>query len=184
MDAMLQQMIDREAIRACLARLARGEDRRSAELIRQCWWPDARFDYGVHSGDVAAYLAWVVPGAREIRDTQHMLGQTHMELSGETATAETHVFSHHRIDTAEGARDTCVGGRYLDRFEMRADSAGTREWRIAERSMMYDWSQDWGRAADWSQGIMGYPFSGAHFAGTAISDFSEHWFSTVTGEHA
>ena len=30
----LQAMLDREAIRDCLARLARGEDRRDADLIR------------------------------------------------------------------------------------------------------------------------------------------------------
>ena len=34
MEPTIQQFIDREAIRDCVARLARGEDRRSAELIR------------------------------------------------------------------------------------------------------------------------------------------------------
>ncbi|MFT4055408.1 MAG: nuclear transport factor 2 family protein [Novosphingobium sp.] len=172
MDPTVQQMVDREAIRTCVTRLARGEDRRSADLIRSCWWPEARFDYGVHSGDFEAYLAWVVPGADAIKDTQHLLGQTHVELSGEDAKAETHVFSYHRVDMGEGDRDTCIGGRYLDRFEKRGN-----EWRIAYRVMLYDWEQDWGAAADWSKGVMGYPFSAAHFPGRAKADFSEAWFS-------
>ena len=178
MEAMVQQMVDREAIRTCVARLARGEDRRSADLIRACWWPGARFDYGVHSGDFDTYLAWVVPGADAIKDTQHLLGQTHIELDGDAAKAETHVFSYHRIDMGEkGARDTCIGGRYLDRFEMRANEAGDAEWRIAGRVMLYDWEQDWGQAADWSKGVMGYPFTAGHYPGRAHGDFSENWFA-------
>ncbi|MFC0204680.1 nuclear transport factor 2 family protein [Novosphingobium soli] len=171
MDPTVLELLDREAIRACVARLARGEDRRSAELILSCWWPDARFDYGVHSGDLAAYLAWVVPGADAIKNTQHILGQTHIELAGTSARAETHVVSYHRVDLGEGDRDTCIGGRYLDTLEKREGA-----WRIADRVMLYDWEQDWGPAADWSRGVMGYPFTAAHFAGRAQGDFSVNWF--------
>ncbi|AXB79646.1 nuclear transport factor 2 family protein [Novosphingobium sp. P6W] len=170
MDENLSEMLDRESIRTCVARLARGEDRRSADLIRACWWPEARFDYGVHSGDFETYLAWVVPGADAIKDTQHLLGQTHIEFAGDTAKAETHVFSYHRVDM--GDRDTCIGGRYLDSLEKRDG-----EWRIADRVMLYDWEQDWGAAADWSKGVMGYPFTAEHFPGRARDDFSERWFA-------
>lgn len=85
MDRIFGEMLDRESIRICVARLARGEDRRSADLIRACWWPEARFEYGVHGGDFATYLAWVVPGAAAIRNTQPLLGHTHIELAGEQA---------------------------------------------------------------------------------------------------
>jgi hypothetical protein len=176
MDDVLQQMIDREAIRTCVARLARGEDRRSADLIRSCWWSEAKFDYGVYAGDFAAYLAWVVPGADAIKNTQHVLGQTYVELSGSSARAETHVISYHRVDMGEGEkggeRDTCIGGRYLDTFERRG-----QEWRIADRIMLYDWEQEWGLAADWSKGVMGYPFTADHFPGRAKGDYSEGWFA-------
>lgn len=178
----ITQLADREAIRDCIARLARGEDRRSADLIRSCWWPEARFDYGVYSGDFEAYLAWVVPGADAIKDTQHLIGQSYIELEGDRASVESHVISYHRVDmgspsTAQGGeRDTCIGGRYLDRFEKRGDA-----WRIAGRTMLYDWEQDWGAAADWSKGVMGYPFTAGHFPGRAKDDFSERWFA---GEEA
>jgi hypothetical protein len=171
MEPAIQALLDREAIRTCVIRLARGEDRRSADLIGSCWWLEARFDYGVHSGDFGAYLAWVVPGAEAIKNTQHILGQTHVELAGNRAQAETHVISYHRVDMGAGERDTCIGGRYLDRFEKRG-----AEWRIADRVMLYDWEQDWGAAADWSKGVMGYPFAAEHFAGRNKGDFSERWF--------
>ncbi len=172
----VRDMLDREAIRDCVARLARGEDRRSADLIRSCWWPEARFDYGVHSGDFTSYLAWVVPGADAVRNTQHLIGQSVIVLEGDRARAETHVFSYHRIEADSGGqtgdRDTCIGGRYLDRFEKRDGL-----WRIGERVMLYDWEHEWGSAADWSQGVMGYPFSDDHFPGRATGDFSEAWLA-------
>jgi hypothetical protein len=42
--------------------------------------------------------------------------------------------------------------------------------------MLYDWSQDWGPSADWSQGMMGMPFSQEWFSGRAHGDWSEGFF--------
>ncbi len=167
----IQTLIDRDQIRDCLCRLARGEDRRSADIIKSCWWPDSSFDYGVYSGDFDAYLAWVVPGAEAIKNTQHIIGQSVIELDGDTAKVETHVASYHRVEMGEGDRDTCIGGRYLDTLSRR-----NGEWRIADRVMLYDWSQDWGASADWAQGVMGYPFTADHFSGRANGDHSAKFF--------
>ncbi len=168
----IERTVARSEIAACLARLARGEDRRDADLIRASWWGDSTFDYGVYNGSFEEYLAWVVPGADAITNTQHVLGQSHVELDGSTAQVETHVISYHRVDMGNGERDTVIGGRYLDRFEQRDG-----EWRIAERTMLYDWYQDWGDAVDWSQGVMGYPFTDTRFPGRAKGDWSEIFFS-------
>jgi hypothetical protein len=173
-DTILQEVVDRAAIRHCVERLARGEDRRDAELIRANWWPDATYDYGVQGGSFEEYLAWVVPGADAIKNTQHVLGQTYTELAGETAKAETQVISYHRVDMGGGDQDTCIGGRYLDTFEKRGD-----EWRIAERVMLYDWYSEWGGAIDWSKGLMGLPLTAEHFSGRAHGDYSETFFGKV-----
>ena len=171
-EAQLDALLDREAIRAALVRLARGEDRRDSALIASACWPDSVTDYGVFRGDFAAYLAWVVPGSEAITNTQHVLGQSHIDLSAATAQVETQVISYHRIDYGGGdEHDSCIGGRYLDRFERRDG-----EWRIAARTMLYDWSQDWGSSADWSQGLMGMAFSAPHYAGRANGDWSERFF--------
>ncbi|MFD1613276.1 nuclear transport factor 2 family protein [Sphingomonas tabacisoli] len=168
----IDEQLAREGIRACLARLARGEDRRDAGLIRSAFWPEARLDYGVFEGDFAAYLAWVVPGSEAILNTQHVLGQSYIELSGGTAKAETQVISYHRFAFGAGdERDSTIGGRYLDAFEQREG-----EWRIAARTMIYDWLQDGGAAVDWGQGLMGNPLSAPHFAGRAHGDWSESFF--------
>ncbi|WP_033925888.1 nuclear transport factor 2 family protein [Sphingomonas sp. 35-24ZXX] len=168
----LDLLLAREAIRIALARLARGEDRRDAGLIASAFWPDAVIDFGVFRGTFAEYLAWVVPGSDAITNTQHVLGQSHIDLQGHAARSETQVISYHRVDFGGGdEHDTCMGGRYLDHFERRSG-----EWRIAARTMVYDWSQDWGKAADWSQGLMGMPFSTPHYSGRAHGDRSETFF--------
>jgi len=168
----LRVFLDREKIRDSIVRLARGEDRRDAELIKASYWPDSVTDYGIFSGSFAQYLAWVVPGSPAIPVTQHVLGQTVVDLTGDKALAETHVFSYHRINMGKEERDVVIGGRYLDRFEKRRG-----EWRIAERSMLYDWLQDFGVSVDWSKGVMGTPFSADHYTGRAVGDYSEAFFA-------
>jgi hypothetical protein len=167
----LKAFLDREQIRERIVRLARGEDRRSADIISACYWPDAATDYGVFQGSFKEYLAWVVPGAEAIKNTQHVLGQSVIDLEAASARVETQVISYHRVDIGQGDLDTCVGGRYLDRFEKRDG-----DWRIAHRTMLYDWYQDWGKAIDWSKGVMGLPFSAEHYAGRARGDYSERFF--------
>ncbi|NND50655.1 MAG: nuclear transport factor 2 family protein [Rhizobiales bacterium] len=171
MDKDIKAYIDRAKIVECVVRLARGEDRRDAGLISASWWPDATYDYGVQSGDFASYLAWVVPGADAIKNTQHVLGQSYVELSGSSAKVETQVISYHRVDMGSGDQDTCIGGRYLDSMEERGG-----EWRIASRIMLYDWYSECGDAIDWSKGLMGLPLTAEHFSGRANGDFSETFF--------
>jgi hypothetical protein len=174
MQTGLDYVIDREKIRDCLARLSRGEDRRDADLIKGSYWPDATDDHGVFVGSFAEYLAWVVPGAASITVTLHTLGQSFVEVSGDKAAVETHVTAYHRIDMGGAEeRDIVIGGRYIDRLEQRG---ADKEWRIAHRTMLYDWVRDFGVSVDWSQGLMGMPFLTQHSVGSARGDHSETVF--------
>jgi len=164
-------LVDREKIRDCLARLSRGEDRRDADLISGCYWPDATDDHGVFVGSFADYLAWVVPGTPSIPVTLHTLGQSLIDLRGASAFVETHVTAYHRIDMEGQQRDVVIGGRYLDRMQKRG-----REWRIAHRIMINDWLKDFGRSVDWSQGLLGMPLLTDHSVGSAHGDHSEAFF--------
>ncbi|MGF7236371.1 MAG: nuclear transport factor 2 family protein [Frankia sp.] len=163
----LTYLVDREKIRDCLARVARGEDRRDAALISGAYWPDATDDHGISQGTFEEYLAWVVPGAPSIPNTLHTLGQSLIEVTGDKALAETHVTAYHRIDMGEAEVDIVIGGRYLDQLEKR-----DQEWRIAHRTMLYDWLKDWGGSVDWSQGVLGMPFLADHYVGKANGDHS------------
>jgi hypothetical protein len=171
MDMNIEELLDREKIRDCLARLSRGEDRRDAALIKGCYWPDAADDHGVFRGSAEEFLAWVVPGMPSIPVTLHTLGQSLIDLRGDTAAVETHVTAYHRINMNGPERDIVIGGRYLDRMEKRQ-----RAWRIAQRTMLYDWLSDFGDSADWSKGLLGMPFLGKHSVGSARGDHSEAFF--------
>ena len=46
----LRVFLGRGKIRDCIARLARGEDRRDAELISASFWPEAMIDHGMFAG--------------------------------------------------------------------------------------------------------------------------------------
>jgi hypothetical protein len=174
-DDALKRLLANEEIRDCIARLARGEDRRDASLITSAFWPDANTDYGVFAGSFDEYLAWVVPGSPAIPVTQHILAQSLIELDADTARVETHVTAYHRIDRGEQERDLVMGGRYLDSFEQRDG-----KWRIVQRTMLYDWFQDFGVSVDWSQGLMGMPFRASHYTGKAVGDSSEIFFGKTS----
>jgi hypothetical protein len=167
----LKELLEREKIRNCIARVARGEDRRNGELISGSYWPGAIIDYGIFAGSFDDYLTRVVPGSAAIIVTQHVLGQSVIELRADTALVETQVTSYHRVAAGAEDRDTVIGGRYLDWMEKRGC-----EWRIAQRTMLYDWYQDMGRSVDWSQGLMGTSFSADHYYGRAVDDHSETFF--------
>jgi SnoaL-like domain len=167
----VRDLLARYEIRDCIARIARGEDRRNAALIEAGYWHGARLDLGIFAGSLAEYLSWVVPGSPAIAVTQHVLGQSVIDLRIGTAFVETQVTSYHRIITDDGHRDATLGGRYLDCLEQRG---GT--WRIADRTMLYDWSRDDGESVDWSHGVMGMPLSAEHYVGRAVGDHSETLF--------
>ncbi len=89
--ATLEILIDREAIRDVITRVARGEDRRHEGLLRSAYWPDATIDFGVMQGGFEEYLTWCVPGSPDIPVTQHSLSQTMISLRGDKAKTETYV---------------------------------------------------------------------------------------------
>jgi hypothetical protein len=167
----VRTLLEREKIRECIALLARGEDRRDADLIKASFWPDSAIDYGMFQGNFAEYLAYVVPGSAAIPVTQHVLGQSVIKLQGSAALVETHVVAYHRVNMGSEERDTVIGARYLDRVEERGG-----EWRIAKRTMLYDWLQDFGVSVDWSKGLMGAPLRAGHYSGRAVGDYSETFF--------
>ena len=171
MEIGVEELVDREKIRDCLARLSRGEDRRDAALIKGCYWPGALDDHGVFVGTAEEFLAWVVPGMSAVPVTLHTLGQSLIQLHGERAAVETHVTAYHRINMNGPERDIVIGGRYLDRMEKR-----NREWRIAHRTMLYDWLSDFGESAEWSKGLLGMPFLRNNCVGSARGDHSEAFF--------
>jgi hypothetical protein len=96
-----------------------------------------------------------------------------IDLQGDVAFVESYGMGIDQGAMIDGKPTFLLAvGRNLDRFEKRDG-----EWRIAHRTMLYDWYQDWGVSIDWAQGVMGLPLSQQWFSGRANGDHSAKFFS-------
>ncbi len=147
---ILSELADREAIRECLYRYARGVDRLDADMIRSAYWPDVQDTHLDFHGDAEAFIAWAFPIMGTMDQTMHMIGNVLIALHGEHADVEAYFYGYHRV-TIEGCKRDVIGaGRYLDRFEKRED-----EWRIIKRLVITDWFREYPDSADWDAGLLG-----------------------------
>ncbi|MGB9152707.1 MAG: nuclear transport factor 2 family protein [Alphaproteobacteria bacterium] len=136
----LQAVIDKSEITDALASFARGIDRIDENLLRSVLHPDATLDFGpgVFQGTGGDYVHWVMGVLQGIRSSHHLIGNTRIELEGDTALSESYFQAHIRIEKAIGREDVFMGGRNLDRFERRpSGSAGV--WKIVHRKQIIDW---------------------------------------------
>ena len=143
------ELADREAIRDCLYRYSRGIDRCDMELLRSAYWPDAIDDHTGFRGTRDEFVAWAHPKLQSMEQNVHMIGNILIQLDGASAAVESYLWSVSVIP-GERRQATFVCGRYLDRFERRAD-----EWRIANRLVVHDWFMDGVAPGDWAIGPFG-----------------------------
>ena len=130
---------DRFAIQDLAAHYMRGLDRLDGALLAAQFWPDARCEYGVFSGEPADFAAFCMTMLKEHRRNHHMLGQHLIDFVGEDeAFGEVYYQAYHRVTGEDGSpRDLFIAGRYVDRYERRAGV-----WKIAYRSELVDWVRD------------------------------------------
>lgn len=166
-----EELVDREAIRACLSRYCRGTDRGDRDMLLSAYWPGATdhhtgFDKPV---PIEEFVEWALPRMSAMQESIHMITNTYVEIEGNTAKTESYYWSV-SVLAGEGRRQIMAAGRYLDRFEKRQD-----EWRIAERVVVHDWYEEREGEADWSVG----PFGGMKnlVRGTPLAhDPGRQWF--------
>ena len=127
------ELADRLAILDILAGHSRGLDRLDLDLLRAVYWEDAQVDYGFFKGlahEFAGLVVGALSGGYEL--TQHVLGNSLVDLDGDAARVETLVTAWHLEPGAE--REMMSTGRYLDKLEKRA---GT--WKLSHRLVLIDW---------------------------------------------
>lgn len=142
---------DREAIRDCLYRYARGIDRCDEEMLRSAYWENAIDDHLEFSGTREEFLAYALPPMRQMDQRHHIIANILIRLDGARASVESYFYGYQRMRGPDGKpRDYVGAGRYLDVFERRDD-----EWRIAKRLVMTDWFREFDDSADWAKGFLG-----------------------------
>lgn len=135
-QSTLQALLDKDAIRDCLYRYARGVDRADEALLRSAYWPDAHDCHGAYLGGVDGFIAQALPRLRAGGRGVHQISNVLIELHGDLAAVESS-FLALQTTAAAPAQATFLCGRYLDRFERRGG-----EWRIADRTVVYDWIEE------------------------------------------
>ena len=137
-ERRIDQMLDRHEIHQVVLKLARGTDRRDPELIRSCYHEDSFDDHGAFQGTGAEFAEWVPPTLALFAATQHFIGTPRIELGGDTARSETYCIAHHVFpeDHPDGAKDSVMALRYVDRFEREPDGP----WLIRKRVCVWDFT--------------------------------------------
>lgn len=136
----LQQLLDREAIRECMFRYCRGIDRQDEQALRSAYWPDATDRHGPFNGQATAFIDYAMQRLKSSDRSIHHVTNMSIQLAGTQAAVETYWLALQREPDAAGTlQELFLSGRYVDRFEKRGD-----EWRIAARTVMYDWMRPLG----------------------------------------
>ena len=124
-SVQVRELLDRQAIRDCVYRYARGIDRHDPDLVASCYHPDAVDDHGSYVGPGRGLAEDAISNHGGLLRTQHHITNQVVELDGDTAHSETYYLAMHR---AKAGTSEFFSGRYVDRFERR-----NGEWRIAAR---------------------------------------------------
>lgn len=147
----LKEILDRERIRELIYTYSRAADRGDLELLRSIAWPDARFEYGIFSGDRDAFVDFVGSFVSAIGPTHHSVTNILIQTAGFTAQSESYCIAvHGDVMYNDDVVDLVVYVRYLDSFECRDG-----EWRLSNRLLVYDWNQNLPRTAQWNGELHG-----------------------------
>ena len=133
-DAQLQRLLDREAIRDVIHRFARGLDRHDDELVASAYHADALDHHGGFLGRPEEFISWAnaLHAADWVAHHHHLTTHT-IEVDGDVAHAETYCIGTF-LRRDEPLVDI-AGGRYVDRLERRDG-----DWRIVAREALIEWA--------------------------------------------
>ena len=139
LDPRIQLLIDKEEIREVVYKFAHGVDRHNWDMAKSCFHEGAYDNHGVFSGDAAEYITWVSENLPKLaHGTMHFVGNSLIEVDGDTAHSESYLVGYHRYTRPSGTRADFVGGaRYVDKLERR-DGA----WKIVHRLLVWEWVRD------------------------------------------
>jgi 3-phenylpropionate/cinnamic acid dioxygenase small subunit len=132
-----RQVSDPLAIQQLLSRYTYACDTRDWDLLDACFLPDARIQYESlppFPDGYAGLRGSTVRTLTLLRSTQHLLGNLHVTVDGDRATAASYVQATH---VADDGRSWVTGGRYDDELVRTADG-----WRIAARTFRRQWRSD------------------------------------------
>jgi hypothetical protein len=138
LEAQMQSLMDREAIREAMYAYCRGIDRGDEAALRSVYWPDGTDQHGAYNGSAAGFVDAAVKTRANGLRMIHQVTNISIVLKGNQAAVESYFQAFQSdIDPAGKPRETFLCGRYVDRFSKRGDV-----WRVAARTVVYDWMKE------------------------------------------
>ena len=150
----LRALLDKQAITEVILSYSRAVDRGDEALLRTCYHDDAVEDHGgAFLGLANDYIEAILPALHGGRLMTHTVTNILIQLDGPTAAlSECYYLSFARYPAAEPPYETLTLARAVDRFERR-DGV----WRIARRSLRWEWNREQPIAETWARGGIGDP---------------------------
>lgn len=107
--------------------------------MRSCYWPDARDNHGSYSGSAGGFIELALSAFKTQPRNIHQLANIMIEFLGPAEAAVESYFTalQRGADAAGEIKQVLLCGRYCDLFQKREG-----EWRIAARTVVYDWVEE------------------------------------------
>ena len=142
MSTELETLLAEREITRVILQYARGVDALDFDLVRDCFHPDARIEYGeVFAGDLDEAMAWLQSALPRLQRTLHTFSPPWIDLDLEGGRAECETRSVNASlypPDADGSSTQNVSGTvYYDRFECRDG-----KWRLRFRRNAQEWRQN------------------------------------------
>lgn len=146
----IQALVDKQAITEVINLYLRAADRADIELLATCYHDDAWEDHGgVFNGPAKEYVAIMAKMLPKGGVMNHLSTNILIELNGDSAKAEHYILAYARMKKDGEKFDTLTLARAIDRFERRDDV-----WRIAKRTLVWEWNHEMPFAESWGRGLM------------------------------
>ncbi|MDP3867547.1 nuclear transport factor 2 family protein [Phenylobacterium sp.] len=148
-DPEVQALLDKKAIEEVLVLALRGCDRADIDLVAASYHDDAFEDHGgTFAGPASQWLESLRTRLPKAGLMNHVMTNLMIELSGDTAVAESYITTYTRtnLDGGDGF-DSATLARTVDRFEKRAG-----KWKIARRTLVWEWNRETPITETWARG--------------------------------
>ena len=135
-EERVQMLLDHFDIREVIETYVHACDRADRDAVADVYHADSWDEHGPMKNDGHAFATNVVEALKKYwQNCNHLLGQSRIKVTGDTAGAETLFFATlTREENGVMMLDQQIG-RYIDRFERRAGL-----WRIKERLCLQEWA--------------------------------------------
>ena len=136
-DSVLQLLLDERDIRGLLHRYATALDNKDWALLADCFVADASAFYET-IGELEGYRAIEALCRNALLNmtrTQHLIGNIHIIVDGDSATSSCYLHAQHVRVGTPGGDTNIIAGRYDDQLIRTS-----RGWRIRRRNLHVWWT--------------------------------------------